>query len=119
MSSNPYVALTNGGGIAPFTDLGPDDHGAAFDFQFEPLAAGESFTFKTYYGAAGNEADAEAALGAVGAEVYSFGKPAAASGGCTGKSYSTSRVEHLLLTCTLEFMYVLGCLFFSPFNQFH
>lgn len=119
VSSNPYTALTNRGGTAPFTDLGPKDHGAAFDFQFEPLAAGESFTFKTYYGAAGNEADAGAALGAVGAEVYSFGKPAAASGGCTGKSYSTSRVEHLLLTCTLEFMYVLGCLFFSPFNRFH
>lgn len=57
------------------TDSGPEDHGALFDFDFGTLAAGGSFTFTIFYGAADNQADALAALGAVGAEVYSLGKP--------------------------------------------
>jgi hypothetical protein len=57
-----------------FVDNGPDDHGALFDFGFGPLVADDSLSFFIYYGAAGNEADALAALGAVSAEVYSFGQ---------------------------------------------
>lgn len=60
---------------------GPDsDHGALFDFRFATLAPGESMTFNIYYGAAANEADANAALSAVGAEVYSFGQPSSQDG---------------------------------------
>ena len=56
-------------------DDGPADHGALFDFGFGPLPVGDSFTFTTYYGAAGTEGEALAAIAAVGAEVYSFGQP--------------------------------------------
>jgi hypothetical protein len=59
-------------------DAGPADHGALFDFAFGMIGAGESKSFKTYYGAAGSEAEALTALAAVGAEAYSFGQPAGA-----------------------------------------
>ena len=59
---------------ANFTDSGPTDHGAMFDFQFDPLGPGESVTFVTYYGVATNEANAIAALSLAGAEVYSLGQ---------------------------------------------
>jgi uncharacterized repeat protein (TIGR01451 family) len=72
-------------GPCVFTDLGlfgtypsvtvPGDHGALFDFQFGALAPGDSRRFTIFYGAAANEADMLAALGAVGAEVYSLGEP--------------------------------------------
>lgn len=62
-------------GYANLIDVGPDDHGALFDFDFGILEAGESREFTTFYGAAADRAAALAALGAVGAEaVYSFGK---------------------------------------------
>lgn len=57
-----------------FTDSGPCDHGAEFIFNFGTLAAGDKQTFKIYYGAATTEAGALAALGAVGAEVFSLGQ---------------------------------------------
>ena len=57
-----------------FTDCGPTDHGALFDFEFGALAAGATTSFTTYYGAAGNEADADAARLAVGAGLYSYGQ---------------------------------------------
>jgi type IV pilus assembly protein PilY1 len=67
-----------GGIIAPantnFTDSGPADHGALFDFGFSLPAAGQSQTFTIFYGAAATEAEALAALGVVGAEVYSLGQ---------------------------------------------
>jgi hypothetical protein len=63
-----------------FTDCGPSDHGALFDFGFPALAAGASQTFKIYYGAAATEDDALVALALVGAEVYSFGQPAVPGG---------------------------------------
>ena len=59
-----------------FVDSGPADHGAHFDFGFGALGAGESKSFRIFYGAAADEADALAALAAVGAEVYSFGQQA-------------------------------------------
>ena len=65
---------------------GPDsDHGALFDFRFDPLAPGESFTFNIYYGAAGNETEAAVSLAAVQAEVYSFGQPSDEAGLSTGE----------------------------------
>jgi type IV pilus assembly protein PilY1 len=61
------------GGTGDFAALGPDDHGANFDFGFGALLAGESFTFEIFYGAAIGEASALAALGEVSAEAFSFG----------------------------------------------
>lgn len=58
-----------------FTDAGPDDHGAHFDFGFGSLRAGEQKTFTIFYGAAGTESQALDALSAVNAEVYSLGQP--------------------------------------------
>lgn len=55
-------------------DNGPEDHGALFDFTFPGLANGAARTFVIFYGAAATEAEAYAALAAVGAEAYSFGQ---------------------------------------------
>jgi uncharacterized repeat protein (TIGR01451 family) len=55
-------------------DSGPTDHGALFDFAFATLEPEESVSFNIYYGAAGTEVEALAALAAVGAEVYSLGQ---------------------------------------------
>jgi type IV pilus assembly protein PilY1 len=57
-----------------FTDCGPADHGALFDFSFGDLAPGDSVTFNIFYGATPTEALAFAALAAVGAEVFSLGQ---------------------------------------------
>ena len=75
-SANP---LSNCTGIlftnANAVDSGPADHGARFTFGFGDLAAGATKTFNIFYGAAGTEAAALAALGAAGAEgIYSFGQ---------------------------------------------
>lgn len=57
-----------------FTDAGPKDQGAYFRFNFGSLADGESYTFTTFYGAAGSESAALAAIGAEGIELYSLGQ---------------------------------------------
>lgn len=58
-----------------FVDSGPADHGALFTFNFGSLLDGESRTFNIYYGAGATEADAFAALAAVGAQgIYSLGQ---------------------------------------------
>lgn len=59
---------------ANFADCGPDDHGALFDFGFGDLADGESRVFSIFYGATPTEPLAFAALGTVGAEVFSLGQ---------------------------------------------
>ena len=87
-SSNPYVGSIGSAPLdtpAPFTDLGPFDHGATFNFKFNALDPGSSFSFKTYYGAGGNQEEAEGALSSVAAEAYSFGKPNV-GGACTNSS---------------------------------
>lgn len=72
-NSNPFS--DGSGSIAgDFVDFGPTDHGALFDFSFGALKAGESQKLTVFYGAAPTEASALAALGLVGAEVYSFGQ---------------------------------------------
>lgn len=73
-SSNPFSFTSYGYLNVDFEDAGPRDHGALFDFNFGTVAPGASVVFKTYYGAAGTEADALSALGAVGAEAYSLGQ---------------------------------------------
>jgi len=59
---------------ANFTDCGPDDHGALFDFQFGAVAVDAELKFITYYGAANTETAALTALGDVGAGIYSLGQ---------------------------------------------
>ncbi|WP_375691337.1 VPLPA-CTERM sorting domain-containing protein [Pseudooceanicola sp. LIPI14-2-Ac024] len=61
------------GTAADFFACGPSDHGAAFDFALGGIDAGESYSFDIFYGGAANKSSALAALGAVGAELYSFG----------------------------------------------
>lgn len=56
-----------------FTKCGPADHGAFFEFGFGDLGPSEEANFKIFYGAAPTEGDAFAALGTVGAEVFSLG----------------------------------------------
>jgi hypothetical protein len=82
-SPNPLLAPNLSGGFSAGdrVDDGPRDHGALFQFQFQDvlangLAPGASKVFNIYYGAAFNQPGAEAALAAVGAEAFSFGKPA-------------------------------------------
>ena len=58
-----------------YTDTGPDDHGALFDFSFGSLAVGEKKEFSIFYGAAGTETAANAAISAAALELYSLGQP--------------------------------------------
>jgi len=71
---SPGPLDSRSGTTGDFVDLGPFDHGAHFDFGFGGLSDGASVNFAIYYGAAGDEAGALAALAAVGANVYSFGQ---------------------------------------------
>ena len=59
----------------PVTDLGPNDLGALFDFNFGKLGPGGKIKFATFYGAAGTTADTLISLYSVGVETYSLGKP--------------------------------------------
>jgi type IV pilus assembly protein PilY1 len=69
---------------ADFTDCSAgSDHGSYFRFNFGDLDAGESKTFDIFYGATENEADALAALGIVGAELFSLGQSDCAAEGDT------------------------------------
>jgi type IV pilus assembly protein PilY1 len=75
-NSNPLVSCTElfAGGTGDFVDLGPADHGANFDFFFDPLVAGAARTLTIFYGVAPTERLAFGALASVGAEIYSFGQ---------------------------------------------
>jgi len=72
--STPGVLCPGVGAVAngDFSSTATCDHGALFDFAFPALAAGSSRTFVTFYGAANTVDEMRAALGAVGAEVYSL-----------------------------------------------
>ncbi len=72
---NPLLLRGSLGAVGDFLDFGPKDHGAHFDLGFGALATGGKRTFTIFYGAAGDEATALAAIGAVGASVYSLGQP--------------------------------------------
>lgn len=76
-TSNPLggdAAITGATIDVDFTDVGALDHGAYFRFNFGTLEDGESYTFNIFYGAAGTEADALAAVAAADIELYSFGQ---------------------------------------------
>jgi hypothetical protein len=57
-----------------FTDLGPGDLGASFDFQL-PTSILAPTTFTLYYGAGKDAADAMDALSKVGVGTYALAKP--------------------------------------------
>lgn len=76
----PLIGRFSLGAVGDFVDVGPFDHGALFDFGFGTLAPGASHKFTIFYGAAGTEADALAAIGAVGANVFSLGQPNVSGG---------------------------------------
>ncbi len=80
-SANPLSGPSDLGYTGDFVDAGPSDHGALFDFGFGSLVAGESKEFSIFYGAAGNELDALAALATVDAKIYSLGQSDPATGG--------------------------------------
>ena len=67
-----------------FTDAGPTDEGALFDLRFDTLSPSEAVTFLLYFGAAGSEDDAEAAVQDVHAKAWSFGQPNTADGPTLG-----------------------------------
>lgn len=77
--SNPNPLAANSPLIAStlntdFTDVGPADHGAYFQFNFGSLTNGASTEFNIFYGAAATEALALAAIGAEGIELFSLGQ---------------------------------------------
>jgi len=76
-------------GCAPvnsnFTDCGPGDHGAIFDFEFEALANGATREFTTFYGSALTETAMLAALADVGAGLFSLGEPNTSTGPTLGE----------------------------------
>lgn len=76
---------------ANFTDCGPDDHGALFDFEFAALGAGASMSFTTYYGAAADQAGADLARRMVDGDasdveigLYSYGQANVRDGATLG-----------------------------------
>ncbi|WP_243360746.1 PEP-CTERM sorting domain-containing protein [Fundidesulfovibrio terrae] len=86
-TANPLgatAALTSGTTNTDFTDVGPSDHGAYFRFNFGTLAAGDSYSFDIFYGAAATESAALAALGLVGTELYSLGQSSTTGGPTLG-----------------------------------
>src|ERR1035438_9001379 len=79
----PFTDFSDIGGCGQnvdFKDCGPADHGAYFIFKFDDLAAGATQEFNIFYGATYDEVSAFAALGAVGAEVYSLGESSTVNG---------------------------------------
>ncbi len=85
--ADPLFSTTSIASCAPvgasFVDCGPRDHGARFDFGFpallgmdDPATTGDDTmrSFTIFYGAAPDEATADAARAIVGAGVYSYGQ---------------------------------------------
>ena len=83
-TSDPLSGPSDLGQTGSFTDAGPADHGALFDFDFGSLAAGATREFKTFYGSAATETGAINALNAVGVEAYSLGEPSTPDGPTLG-----------------------------------
>lgn len=82
-SGDPLSPIACYGGTMPFgtpetsgdfVDLGPDDHGANFDFGFGDLAEGDSVSFSIFYGGADDVADAFSTMAAADIEVYSLAR---------------------------------------------
>lgn len=74
-SANPLAGPSARRRTGSFIDEGPDYEGALFDLQFDALAPGAAREFMLFYGAAGSQREALAALESVQAEAYSYGQP--------------------------------------------
>lgn len=70
----PYIASGYGCHDIDCTDEGIADHGAYFRFNFGGLADGGTYNFSIFYGAAGSEATALAAIASESLELYSLGQ---------------------------------------------
>lgn len=81
---DPLSPLQNWGASGFFTDHGPEDQGALFDFVLGSLAPGEKRTLSAFYGAAADEQTALAAVAEVGAKVYSLAQPNTSDGASKG-----------------------------------
>ena len=89
-SSGIEFSCPSGGSPCPVYDSGPADHGANFQLLFKrgdsdtnlSLSPGESLEFFLYLGAAESKSALDSALGAVGAELASYGY-APGSAGCS------------------------------------
>jgi hypothetical protein len=86
-TANPLGNRTDLGSTGDFVDAGPKDHGALFDFGLGLVQPNEFRHFTIFYGAAGNETDALAALTTVGAAIYSLGQPKVDPTGGTPNTY--------------------------------
>lgn len=81
--STPYYR--EGPPTAPgFTDDGPSDSGAMLDLAFGSLAPGGSVRFQLHYGVAPTEADADAAVAAVGASWWAYAQNSGPNGTTAG-----------------------------------
>lgn len=76
-----------------FTDVGPQDHGALFDFEFAALAAGGSLTFATYYGVAESIAAADLARSLIDGDASDVDIGLYSYGTCTEGLFDTSGAE--------------------------
>lgn len=87
---DPTTPLTDiGGARGSFTDFGPDDQGAAFDFILNPTPAGAPTPQLTmFYGAGRSAADTQAGLTAVGATSWAVGKPSSSPTEGTPNSFA-------------------------------
>ena len=91
-SANPLVGPSARRRTGSFIDEGPDYEGALFDLQFEALAPGAAQEFTLFYGAAGSQRAALAALETVRAEAYSYGQPMTDAHGIP-EFYETPRTD--------------------------
>lgn len=83
-SSNPQNALESNNALGEFFSEGPDDIGAAFDFDFGAIPYGQTKQFKIFYGAAPTRSELTSALGLVDVETYSIASNSTAEGISTG-----------------------------------
>ena len=74
--TSPAGALDDTTVNSDFVHVGPSDQGSVFDFAFGNLSPGESRSFNIFYGAAENEASANAAIAVLNPNVWSFGQSA-------------------------------------------
>ncbi len=72
---DPLTFATDLGHRGTFTDVGPFDHGALFDFSFGEIEPDDTRQFRLFYGAAPSEEVADFAIEAVSADVWSYGQP--------------------------------------------
>jgi putative cell wall-binding protein len=83
-SPDPLAGPSDLGWTGDFEDQGPLDHGSLFDIGLEPIPAGGTVSFTTYYGAAATEAAAGTAVSGVGATAWAYAQPSTQSGPADG-----------------------------------